>query len=113
MATNSYPMRDLDEIVQRCAGPDHRVTQSAAIDCGIGAHLHVVLDDDTAQVRDGLETVWCDGEAKTFLPNSRAWADLHPRTQQGMTDADMRPDPAVRPQYHTVSDDRPDTDPAP
>ena len=47
-------VRDLHEIVDLGALADDRVAGRAAVDRGVGADLHVVLDDDAAGLRDFL-----------------------------------------------------------
>jgi hypothetical protein len=43
---------DLDQIVDFRPFSDDGVTEGAAVDCGAGADLNPILNDDTAQLRD-------------------------------------------------------------
>ena len=49
---NLNVMRDLHQIVDFRAAANHRAAQRRAVDGGVGADLHIVLDDDDADLRD-------------------------------------------------------------
>ena len=42
---------DLNEVVDLGSGPDDGIVDAPAIDTGIGANLHIILDDATSDVR--------------------------------------------------------------
>jgi len=50
MTSDLAVVGDHDQIIELGALADHRVTQRAAVDRGGGADLHIVLNDDAAQL---------------------------------------------------------------
>jgi hypothetical protein len=105
-----HTVANLDLVIQARAGADYCSAQRAAIYGGIGSHLDVVLNNDTAELRDALETFRRDAEAKTFLANPRAWVNIHSRAKQCVAHADKRPNAAIRPKKYTIPNNRPNTD---
>ena len=70
-------VRDLDEIVDLGALPDDRVPGRAAVDRGVGADFHVVLNDDAAGLRDFLMALRARQIAEAVLPDAGTGMDDH------------------------------------
>src|ERR1700759_370484 len=77
---------DLDKIIERAAGADHRVAGRAAVDGAIRAQADVVADDHAPDLqqphrprrsRDKAEAGTADGAGRT---------DFDPRAEQGMAE---------------------------
>ncbi len=74
--TDADVVADLHQIIDPGAGADHGVLQRAAVDGGVGADLHIVLDQHAAELRDGMEAVRGDGEAEAVLADAGARIDV-------------------------------------
>src|SRR6185503_9959723 len=77
---------DLHEIINFRAFADHGVLERAAVDAAVGADLHVVLDDDAADLRHLDVTLGAHGEAETVLPHPHAGVENDPVAHEGMDD---------------------------
>src|SRR5207248_1309992 len=65
-------------------------------------YLHVILDDDTAELRDGPRgALGTDREAEPGIADHRAWADDHARA-----DPHARHDDRAAPDLRALADDR-------
>ncbi len=74
MAADLHVVGDLHEIVDLRALTDHRVEHMAAVDRGIGADLHIVLDDDAADLRNLGMLLPAELEPEPVLPTrTPAW----------------------------------------
>src|SRR5665213_1819810 len=51
VATDTYVMADLDQVVDFCALADHGIANGATIDGSAGADFDIVLDDDACDLR--------------------------------------------------------------
>ena len=72
-APDAHAVRDLDEIVDLRPRADPGFADRRTIDRRIGADLHVVLDDDIADLRDlVVAAVGVAGEAETVAADDRA-----------------------------------------
>ena len=54
----AHVVPDLYQVVEARAGADHGILQRTAIDRGIGADLHIVLEDHAPELRHGDEAGW-------------------------------------------------------
>src|SRR5665213_1657322 len=52
VATDTYVMADLDQVVDFCALADHGIANGATIDGSAGADFDIVLDDDACDLRN-------------------------------------------------------------
>ena len=52
MSADHHVMGNLNEIIDFSALADHRVADATAIDRGAGAYFHVVLNNDSAELRN-------------------------------------------------------------
>src|SRR3954451_7344267 len=77
MAPDRNVVADLNQVVDFRAFADHSVEERAAINCGVGADLDVVLNDDTADLRHLRVRLVAEREAETIL------TDLHASVQNG------------------------------
>ena len=99
VSADAHAVRDLHLVVQTCAGADDCIAQCAPIDGRIRANLNIVFNDHAAELGYCLEAIGGNSEAKTFLPDSRAWIYINPCPEQRMADAGVRSNPAVGLQY--------------
>ena len=82
MAADHHIMGDLHEIIDLGSLTDDGVAIGAAIDCGVGPDLDIVLDDDPADLRHFLMTARTHGEAESVLADAHAWMNDHPVADQ-------------------------------
>ena len=108
--TYLYVMRYLHEVVYLRVLADDGRTHHGAVDGGVGTYLHVVLDDDSPDLRDLLidalcigfeaETVCTDdytGMEDTSFADKTVGVDLHARIKDGtLADGDIIADIDVR-----------------
>jgi hypothetical protein len=94
---------DLNQIIEPRAGTDDGVMRGSSVDGGIGANLHIVSDDDAAELRDTQKSRFGGGEAEAFLANPSAWVDVNACTQQGVAQAGMGADPAIGTNCYTAA----------
>src|SRR6185437_7331513 len=111
-ATASYPhvVPDLHQIINHRAGADHRIGSGAAVDRGVGADLHVILDDDAAELRHFDEALGIHGKAEAVLAQAHARVEPDARADEAVADADIGADAHVVAQhaaraYHGVGAD--------
>ena len=81
-------------------------------DVGAGLYLHVILDDDTAKLRNFDDPFGIGSETESVLPDPDAGVEGHPRADDGMADRHVRADPGIVPQHASGSDQTSGTDPA-
>src|SRR5688572_32653279 len=93
MRTDAAVVGDHDEVVELHALLDHRVLEGAAVDDGVRADLHVVADDDAAELRHFhpgaflrrvTEAIAAHHRARLHdaaLAQAHAWADDDARHQ--------------------------------
>src|ERR1700722_8537630 len=98
-AAQSHTMRDLHEVVDARAGPDHGIGHAAAVDRRVGADLHIIMHDDQTQLRNGQETVLRNRETEPFLTNSRPRIDENTIPEQGVRNTGVTANPAIRPDF--------------
>src|SRR5262249_10354540 len=97
---------DLHEIINFRARTDHGVPESPAVNAAIGADLHVVLDDHTADLRHLEMALGPHGKADPVLPDPRAGRQ-DPRAAEGRgRGAGPRPHVAATADPHPIADDR-------
>ena len=96
---------DLDEIVDLGALADHGVADGAAVDGGAGADLHVVLDDDPADLRHLAVAPGPHHEAEAVLPDAQpGWMITRSPIRVWAIET-FGPDRAVAADAHAWSDD--------
>ena len=81
---------DLHQIVDLGALADHGVADRAAVDGGAGADLHVVLDDDPADLRDLAMAVGAHHVAEAVLADRGSRDGRYAVADQGMGDRRIR-----------------------
>ena len=93
MPADHHVVADLHEVIDLGALADHRVLERAAVDAAVGADLHVVLDDDAADLRHLEVTLAAHGEAEAVLadPHARMQDDAvaHQRVRDARPGADV------------------------
>ena len=73
VAADRHAVRDLHEVVDLRSGADPRLADGGAIDRRIRPNLHVVFDDDIADLRDLLvSAIRACGEAEAIAADDRA-----------------------------------------
>ena len=104
---------DLYLVIQLDAVADERVVEGAAIDGGIGAHLHAVADDHAPELRDFLPAFTVFGETEAIAADHRSRVQQAIRADNALVaDDDMsdettaRPDGGARPDKAAGSDIR-------
>src|SRR5258705_3067022 len=66
---------DLNQIINFGALAQHRVAERTAIDGGVGAQLHTVLNDHAAELRDFEMAVWPRRKAEAGSADLHSWLD--------------------------------------
>ena len=64
-------MADLNEVINLRAFTDDRIGERTAVDRAVGADLHTILDDDTADLRHLEVAVRSHCETETVLADLR------------------------------------------
>ena len=72
IATDTAVVAYLNKIVDLGAFTDDRIAECASIDCGVGAKLDAVLDDDTPQLGNLAMPICAQLESETFSPDDDA-----------------------------------------
>ena len=103
---------DLHEIINFGAFADHGVLQRAAVDAAVGADLHVVLDDDPADLRHLEVALGAHGEAEPVLADPHAGMQDDPVADQRVHDGGAGADVAAAADGHPVADDGAGGDPS-
>src|SRR5258708_3510321 len=75
---------DLHQIIDHCAGPNHRIMSRTAIDRRVGADIDIVADHDPPKLRD------LDWPLRVRRKAEAGLADAHPRVEH-----DARTDQAM------------------
>jgi hypothetical protein len=99
-------VRDLDQIVDLGALPDHGVAHEAAVDGRVGADLHIVLDDHARHLRHLAVPLRARQIAEAVLADAGARMDDHAVPDQRMHDGCAGPDGAIAPDPHLWPDHR-------
>src|SRR5690606_15181423 len=76
-AADTDVVGNLDEIVDLALLADDRIAQSSAVDCRIRTDFHIILNDDTADLRHLLRAFPATDEAETVLPYPYACVKDH------------------------------------
>ena len=106
VAPHRHAVGDLHEVVDLGAGADAGLPDRRPVDRRIRADLHVVLDDEPADLRDLLvRAVGAPGEAEAVAAHDRAVLDHH-----AVADDDPLAHGDVRVQHAVVADARARTD---
>ncbi len=97
--TQHRPMRTLwaicTQIVDLRVLADHGVGQRAAVDGGVGADLHIVLDDDAPDLRDLFRSLIAENIAEAVLADAGAAVDEDAIADERVQDAGAGADEAV------------------
>src|SRR5215470_190013 len=101
-----YVVRDLDEIVDLGALPDHGVPDGPAVDRRIGTDLDIVLDDDAPDLGNLMGSARPAHKAEAVLSDGAAGVDDDAIADQRMHDRGARPDGAIAADAHVLADDR-------
>ena len=84
MAADHHVVGDLDQVVDLGALADHRVAARAPVHGGVGADLHVVLDDHAPDLRHLQMALRTHGEAEPVLPDAHARMEDDPVADEGV-----------------------------
>src|SRR5262249_5759277 len=85
----------LHQIIDFGAFADNRILKCPAVDGGVGADLHVVLDDDAADLRDLEVAARAHGEAESVLSDAHSRVNDHAVADERVGDGRERADVAV------------------
>src|ERR1700722_15833495 len=83
---------------------DMRVVHRTAVDRGVRADFHVVLQDHAAELWNADEAFARDREAEAILADAGAGIDHDAVTHQSVADRNMRSDPAVGAEHDAGAD---------
>src|SRR6185312_2557735 len=103
---DAHIVADLDQIIDLGAFADHRIRHGAPVDGGIRTDLHVILDDDAADLRHAFGTLCPGDEAKTVLADPGAAVDDDAIADERVLNTRARPDIAVAADLAGLSDGR-------
>src|SRR5262249_11256577 len=112
-STILHVVPDLHEIINHGAGADHRIRAGAAIDGGVRADLHIILDDDPAELRHLYDARGIGREAEPVLADAHARQQMDPGADEGMAHRHQRLQPHVVTETAAAPADRAGADPAP
>ena len=77
MFTGHHVVRDLNEVINLRAFADDGRSEGAAIDCHVRADLHVVVDDDVADLRHLAVFAFIEDVAEAVRADDCAGVDTH------------------------------------
>src|SRR6185312_6970858 len=103
---DNHVVADLDEVIDLGPGADDGVAHTAAVNVGAGADLHVVADDDPADLRDFDMPLLGRDVAETVLADMAAGMDDDAVAQNRVRHRTVRPDGAVAPDPDTCANHR-------
>src|SRR5579871_2904342 len=106
MPSNGDIVADLHQIVDFCTFADHRVAVGATVDCAPGTDLHVVLNDDAADLRDLRMGAPSHRITEAILAETAARMNDHPVADQAMQNRALRTDRTVAADAYAGSNDR-------
>src|SRR5215470_5118824 len=106
MPTDHHVVPDLHKIINFGAFPDHCIGEGAAVDAAVGADFHVVVENDTADLRHLEVALGAHGKAKPVLAYAHACVQDHPVTDDGVDEAYPGANVAVAPNHHPIADHR-------
>src|SRR6185312_12280079 len=101
---------DMDQAVEAHAALDMGVADGAAVHGAVGAELHIILDDDAAQLRHAQQALQAGHEGETLIADGIVWAHHHALAQNGMGDDAIGADTVAitdldtAPDHHIVAD---------
>src|SRR5262249_42421091 len=101
---------DLHQVVDLGAVADHRVSERAAVDGGVGADLDVVADDDAADLGPLAPASGAHREAEAVLPDAGAGVNDAAVADDGMRQGRTCADVAVAAEHDPVAHYRPGGD---
>src|SRR5215470_6814167 len=87
MPTDHHVVPDLYKIINFGAFPDHCIGEGAAVDAAVGADFHVVVKNDSADLRHLEVALGAHGKAKPVLAYAHACVQDHPVTDDGVDEA--------------------------
>ena len=90
-------MSDLHQIIYLGAFTNDRVGHSAAIHGCICADFHIILDNDTTDLRDAFGATGACNKTKSVLTDLSAGMDNDPIAEQRVLDAHARPNETIAP----------------
>ncbi len=92
---DSNVVPDLDQIVDLRSRAHHRVVQHPSVDGGVGTHLHIALDDATADMGNASRSVGGAGESESGASDPRSSFQHYTIPQVGSAvNHRLRADPA-------------------
>ena len=104
MAPDHHVVGDLDQVIDLRALADHRIAARAAVDGGVGADLHVVLDDHAPDLRHLQMPLRSHGEAEAVLADAHAGMEDDPVADEGVGNGHVGGDRAVPADLHLGAD---------
>src|SRR5215471_7930983 len=103
VATDPHIVSDLYQVVDLGAFADDGIAIGAAIDGGAGADLHVVLNDDAADLQHFAVTACSHHIAESVLANGAAGMNDHAIPDQAIGDGSIGTDAALAANTHVGS----------
>ena len=98
-------MANLDQIIDHGPCADYRIVKRTPIDGRIGANLHIVFDDDPAELRHAEQFLWSHDEAKARTTDAGVRINVHARADERTGDTGVCAYPAIVADYDTIVDD--------
>ncbi len=90
--SDRHIMGDLHKIIDFGAFSNHGIARRSAVDRGVGADLDIVLNNDTADLRNFEMALAARHKAETILADPYAWMKDDTIANQGMNNRYLRTD---------------------
>src|SRR5580704_14732868 len=105
MSSKSDIVRNVHEVIENGARSDYGVTGRASVYRAVRTNLDIVLDNDTAKLRNAQSPIRRWHEAETLSANADARRDLDSGAYDGVAYAAACPDGAVIAKYYAAAND--------
>ena len=104
MPPDHHVVGDLDQVIDLRPLADHRIPARAAVDGGVGADLHVVLDDHSPDLRHLQMPLRSHGEAEAVLADAHTGMEDDPIADEGVGNGHVGGNRAVPTDLHLRTD---------
>jgi hypothetical protein len=104
---------DLHQIINHRASANHGVGSGSSIDRGVGADVHIIANQDPAELGDFDRTRPVRRETEPVLADPYAWVQYDARANHAMTECDIGANPTVVANFYSGADYCVWPDPAP
>jgi hypothetical protein len=105
MSSKSDIVRNVHEVIENGARSDYGVTGRAAVYRAVRTNLDIVLDNDTAELRNAQSPIRRGHEAEALSANADARRDLDSGAYDGVAYAAACPDGAVIAEHYAAAND--------